>query len=288
MTVRVSPIMEPAIRPVAQFLAKHMHGGISADAWAQAMNVPWNPPASNHGFMLLDGEDVVGAYLAFYSSRVIDGSAEQLCNLGTWCVLPDYRLHSLRLTKSLLDQPGFHFTDLSPGPGVAKLNSRLGFQTLDSTITEMRALPWPSLPRGVVISSASDIIEQTLTGVDLAIYRDHRDAAAAHHLVIRAGSESCHVVYRKGSPGRIRKVPFVWILHVSNRSLFVKSARHVARHLLIRHGALAVRAELRVVGAPLRPTSVRQIPHIRRMYKSPYLRPDQIDYLYSELCCVQW
>ena len=56
--------------------------------------------------MLLDDNAVVGAYLAFYSERMIDGRAEPFCNLGAWCVLPSYRFHSLRLLNALLAQPG--------------------------------------------------------------------------------------------------------------------------------------------------------------------------------------
>ena len=54
--------------------------------------LPWKVDAPNHGFMLRDGQRVVGAYLAFYSERLIAGRMERFCNLGAWYVLPEYRL----------------------------------------------------------------------------------------------------------------------------------------------------------------------------------------------------
>ena len=79
--------------------------------------------------MLLDADGaIVGAHLAFYSEREIDGRAERFCNLGAFCVREEHRFHSLRLLKALLAQDGYHFTDLSPSGNVVELNRRLKFE----------------------------------------------------------------------------------------------------------------------------------------------------------------
>ena len=75
--------------------------------------------------MLLDGDTIVGAHLAFYSERMIEDRRERFCNLGAWCVQPDYRFHSLRLLKALLAQEGYTFTDLSPSGNVIGVNEKL-------------------------------------------------------------------------------------------------------------------------------------------------------------------
>ena len=125
--------------------------------------------------MLLDGDEVVGAQLAFYSERSIDGRRERFCNLGAWCVLPEYRFHSLRLLKAALGQQGYHFTDLSPSGNVVDINSRLEFRFLDTTTILVPNLPWPSRPGRSVISSDPALIERTLTGRDLrALSRPQR------------------------------------------------------------------------------------------------------------------
>ena len=76
------------------------------------MPLPWKMNAPNHGFMLRDGQRVVGALLAFYSERLVAGRVEQFCNMGAWCVLPAYRSHSIRLLIAMLAQEGYHFTCL--------------------------------------------------------------------------------------------------------------------------------------------------------------------------------
>jgi hypothetical protein len=63
--------------------------------------------------------------------------------------------------------------------------------------------------------------------------------------------------------------------------------RQLASHLLIAHGMVATLAERRIVDH--RPwLSVRIPPQRLRMFRSPTLTSEQIDYLYSELACVAW
>ena len=272
------------MRTVGEFLHEHLNRRLSAEAWMRAIDVPWKVSAPNHGFMAI-GESVVGVCLAFYSERTIKGRIERFCNLGAWCVLPNHRFHSLRLLKALLAQKDYHFTDLSPSGNVVALNSRLGFTLLDTTTVLVPNIPWPYWPGEGVISADPSLIEATLTGSDRKLYRDHRDAAAARHLLLVRANEHSHVIFRKD---RRKNLPlFASILYVSNCELFRRMARPLSRHLLICHGALATLAELRVVGQ--RPRLSILLDYSRpKMFKSSSLRPDQIDYLYSELTCVNW
>ena len=102
--------------------------------------------------MLRDGQRVVGVYLAFYSERFIADQVERFCNLGSWSVLPEYRLHSVRLLKALLAQDGYHFTDLAPSEKVESVNARLKFRYLD---TSMALLPAPALAHGAIAEPRS-------------------------------------------------------------------------------------------------------------------------------------
>jgi hypothetical protein len=129
------------------------------------------------------------------------------------------------------------------------------------------------------------LIEGTLTGRDLELYRDHATAGAARHLVLSRGGEWCYVVFRKD---RRKGLPlFASVLHVSNPALFRAMERPFARHLLIHHGALATLAEERIVGFRPRPSLRLRSPR-RKMFRSSSLGPAQIDDLYSELVCVSW
>jgi hypothetical protein len=280
--VEVRPIGPDDVSAVAEFLHAQLNERVPAEAWARAVDVPWPVERPNAGFMLIADGAVVGAHLAFYSERTIDGRRERFCNLGAWCVLPEHRFHALRLLKALLAQDGYHFTDLSPSGSVVGLNERLGFRFLDTTTTVVPNLPWPG--RGA-ISSDPALLERTLIGDQLRIYRDHAGATAARHLLLTRGGDWCYVVFRKD---RRKGLPlFASLLHVSNPALFRAMARPLARHLLLRHGAAATLVERAVVEHAPRLSLTVESPR-RKMFRSPSLEPAQIDYLYSELVCLSW
>lgn len=282
---RVSPIAATDLDRVGEFLNRNLNRRISSADWARAARVPWSVDAPNHGFMLLDENNIVGVYLAFYSSRAMKGRTERFCNLGAWCVAPKHRLHSLQLLRALLGQPGYHFTDLSPSGNTVPVNERLKFARLDTAAALMPNLPWLSWPGQHWVTSERAAIERVLAGRDLQIYRDHQHAQAAKHVVMTYRDEQCYVIFRRD---RRKNLPlFASVLYVSNPSLFQRMARIFGRHLLVRHRVLVTLMELRVVGG--QPAGSFLLRSSRpKMFRSDSLQPDQIDNLYSELVCVAW
>ncbi|WP_244550925.1 hypothetical protein [Bradyrhizobium sp. Rc2d] len=262
-----------------------MNTRIASAEWEAAITPPWACAQPNHGFLLRAGERIVGVHLAFYSERRMEGRTERFCNLAAWCVIDEYRSIGLRLLNALLAQKGYHFTDLSPSGNVVPLNSRLKFFHLDVASALLPNLPWPFWSPRVRIISEPGEIGQILRGRDLDIYRDHAHAAAARHVVIVKDDVPCYVIFRRV---RRKNLPlFASILYVSDRALFKRVAKYVFRHLLLRHGIPLTLAELRVVGVRPRPSIMLRSPR-PKMYRSANLRPEQIDYLYSELTCVAW
>jgi hypothetical protein len=288
VTVRVRPITDGDVGAVGRFLHAHLNPRVTAEAWARATDVPWAADAPNHGFFLVDDardDDVVGAHLAFYSTRAIDGQTERFCNLGAWCVLPEYRIHGLRLLKALLAQPGYHFTDLSPSGNVVEINTRLKFAFLDTTTALVPNLPWPTVPGRGVVTDDRAAIENALAGEERRRFRDHARLPAARHVLLVHDGRPCWVMFRKD---RRKGLPvFASILYVSDPEVLRAMARPFGRHLLVRHGALATLAELDVVKHRPRPSVLLRSPR-RKMYRSSRLGPKEIDYLYSELVCVAW
>src|SRR6476661_434989 len=112
--IDLMPIESSDLPRVGEFLQAKLNQRLSAEKWATCIKAPWDVHSPNHGYMLLDGSTIVGVYLAFYSERPVEGRRERFCNLAAWCVLPEYRFHSLRLLKALLAQSDYSFTDLSP------------------------------------------------------------------------------------------------------------------------------------------------------------------------------
>jgi hypothetical protein len=282
MTVELTPITDGDVPAVADFLCANLDDRVP---WALACSaVPWKVEAPNHGFMLRDGQRVVGTLLAFYSERLVAGRVERFCNMGAWCVLPAYRSRSIPLLEAMLAQEGYHFTVLSPDDGPQEILAWFRFRFLDTSAVLVPNLPWPTLPGRTRISADPDIIERTLAGTQLELYHDHAQALAAQHLVLIRGQTYCYVMFRRS---RCRGAPVVAvILHISNPVLFHRALLPLSRHLLVRHGLVATVADQRVI---------EHNPHLSfklkswpKMYRSESLEPGQIDYLYSELACVPW
>jgi hypothetical protein len=281
--VEAKPITDADTRTVAEFLHREMACRMSVADWHRYMIPPGDVEQPNHGYLLRENGRVVGAYLALYSERMIDGRPRRICNLGVWCVADEHRANGLRLVRSLLLQRGYTFTDLTPNQTVVALNTRLGFTSLDTTTALVPNMPWPVRSRRVRVVDAPNEIDRLLSVRDQTIYRDHA-ATAVHHVVLAKGDQSCYVMFRRERRKRLRI--FASILYVGNPDLFRDCARHFYRYLLLRHRIVATLSEIRVIGhRPGRAVIVAGWP---KMYLSEDLEPAQIDYLYSELTCRAW
>lgn len=286
MGARLSPITSEDVPAVAHFLTAQLNNRVPPERWSRAVRVPWDVEQPNHGFLLRDdGGAVVGAYLAYYSQQLVDGRREEFCNLGAWCVMDGHRHQGVRLLTRLLAQEGYHFTDFSPSGNVVELNRRLRFVDLDTTTDVVANSPLPRRPGAIRVSDDPQALLGTLSRAELELYRDHRRAAAAKHLLVSTPREHCYVVFRRDTRKRVRA--FGSILHVSNPELFRAAAGQVGAHLLTRHGIPATLVERRVVGGSVRRgvTLPRSRP---RMFRSGTLAPEQVGYLYSELTCLAW
>ncbi|MEZ0340654.1 hypothetical protein ACAG25_11800 [Mycobacterium sp. pV006] len=282
--VRLQPITSVDLHAVARFLHEELDPAVPVDRWASDIRPTWTVDQPNYGFMLCCRDDVVGVHLAVYSEREIDGVRQRFCNLAAWCVTDAYRAHALRLLRALLRQRAYHFTDLSPSTEVVKLNTRLGFIPLDTTTVAVPNLPWPLRTRGIRVYSSDRKIERVLHGDDLARYRDHRDAVAARQVVIAQGDNVCHVVFRCVPRKNIRR--FAALVYVSDPDLFRTAAPHFFQHLLLRYGMVATLIEKHVVDGDFAWSAT--VSPRAKMFRSATLRPDQIDFLYSELTNMRW
>ncbi len=283
----MEPICGSDLAEVGAFLHDHLNSRLSAGQWSAAIVPTWQDCSPNHGFLLRQQGRVVGVQLAFYSQRPVEGRQASFCNLGAWCVLEEFRSHGFRLLRAALAQRGYHFTDLSPSGNVVPLNRKLGFESLDTATALVPHRPL-GRSRGVRVVSDHARIEKQLSGRDLEIFRDHRHAAAAIHLVLVRGDEHCYVVARRD---RRKELPvFASLLHIGNPEMFNKHLSTFGRHLLYRRGLLCSLVEVRLLGR--QPASAYRVPAPRpKMFRScrgTALPADAVDNLYSELALVAW
>jgi hypothetical protein len=249
------------------------------------MKVRWEPSPSNFGYMLLEDDRVVGAYLAFYSRRLIDGSTEHFCNLAAWCVLPSSRLHSIRLLRALLAQEGYHFTDLSPSGNTIPVNLKMGFRVLPTKRCSVLNLPFYDLFSPVSVISARPHIRRLLDGDALRIFNDHEFAPAARHVLLKSAEAVCHVIFRKE---RLYQMPITaTVIYVSNPQLFERAINVFCRYVLLHHRAVITHVEERIAKIASSCCSYQTSGRLR-MYRSSSLGPAAVDYLYSELIALEW
>jgi hypothetical protein len=282
MAVSLRPITDDDRGTVARFLHEHYDPKVPVESFRGLFAANQSEARPNSGVMLVDGDDVVGAYVAYYSDRVVDGQVRRMCNLGTWYVLPSYRGHSFRMAKALLTQDGFHFLDLSPSEAVPALNKRLGFKYLPDRAVVLPALPWPW--RAASISSDPRVIQQALSGEELQLYIDHRHAPAARHVVLQHRGAVCYVVLRvvrrKGLPAAI-------VLHASRPEMLRSMIHPFGGFAFLRHRVVAVVVELRWLDGTVPGGSIPiRLPP--KMLRSPTLGPGDVDYFYTELPYLNW
>lgn len=285
--VTLHPILADDAERVSRFLHEHLNPRVSPSAWRHAILTTWpgiEPP--NHGFMLVSGTSVVGANLAFYSSRQIDGSTRRVCNLAALCVKDEFRAQTLRLIRALLKQQNYTFTDLSPSGNVITIDERLGFERLDTTTLARPNLVGFGRSDATVVTEVGEI-EGLLTGEDLRVFLDHRDCAAARHVVLQAAGRRCYVIFRIDKRKRLRT--FASLLHVSDPGLYLTYGAVLGPYFVRRHRALVTLVESRLLGgAEPHSRMWRRLAGRPKMFKSGQLVASQIDYLYSELTCVDW
>lgn len=283
--IEISPITEADATDAAQFLHDELNSDVSVAAWRVLLQPPWGSRGPNHGFLMRAEAGIVGVYAAVYSEREVEGTVVSVCNLAAFCVLEDYRTHSLRLVRAILKQPGYVFTDFSPSGNVVAMNERLGFRRLESATRLVVNLP--HLPsRGIRLTQDPEILSAILRGRDADVHRDHRAAAAARHLLVQRGDEYAYLVFRADSRKRLRL--FATPLYVGgSRQLLEAAWGDVRAHLMLRHRLAFTLAERRLL--QFAHGLGRELGNPRpKMIRGEALPPADVDYLYSELALVSW
>lgn len=271
----IEPITDALLPAFAQFLSLHMGVARSAQDWEQGLRRQWTLDLPNYGFALRDEGRIVGGIGAYYADRPIRGRIERFCNITSWCVLDAYRAQSMRMGMALLQQPGFHFTNFSPTPVVSSTLRFMKFKPLDESLAVAPNLP--ALATGLEIRCGRAAIEAALDGEQLAIYRDHADLPWLEHVLVGKAGRWCHIVYKRQ---RFRGLPAARIIYASDGERLSRAWTRLGAHLLARAIA-TTQVERRLLAALPRLAVVRS-GFTAKLYLSPSLRDEDIDYLYSE------
>lgn len=282
-SVTISPISDRDLDEVSRFLKQNMEPERELEFWQRVSSPPWSQQGPNHGFLLKVGGRIVGAYLAYYSERESAGQTFRLCNLGTWCVDPEHRFHSIRLLRAILAQEGYSFTDFTPSKRVVAINRRLGFTVLEGTritahVAALQVKGWRGA-RVLTGEEAQRCLDELGQGTTL---RDHQGVPGIEHAVLTDGKQACHLIFRNQ---RRHGIKLSLLLYASDPRLLRRHSVRLAWHLLKRHGAALILAEQRVAAGLCRLRKELGEPS-PRMLLSAGISSDEVDYLYSEMVCL--
>ncbi|MBF0339392.1 MAG: hypothetical protein HQL95_00335 [Magnetococcales bacterium] len=278
----IQPIGENDLDDVCQFLHERLNKKISPAAWKHALWQPnWIAHPPNHGFMIVDQEQVVGVFAALYSEQMIRGKPERFCNQNSWIVLEPYRHLSMELLRALLAQPGWNITMLTPNPVVTRVYETRRFQRLSDRVTVVPYLPLPRALGGRVITDRQEILE--LLSPDAARdCRNHRSFPWLHQVALGNALGYCHVVYKLGV---WKRLPAAKVLHVCDGRIFSRFHPAISRHLLRRHGVMTTHLPSRFL--PEIPLGAFEIIDTQpRMFWSEHLTEREITHLYTELAAL--
>lgn len=278
--ITIEPVTSEILNEFAQFLHEHLRNDRSPAQWAAELGESWNEARPNYGYVLRDAGRIVGGIGAFYKTRMIHGNPEKFCNITSWCVLDAYRQHSMRLAMSIINQPGYHFSDFTPTKVVSSTLKFFKFEPLDERVAVMLNLPWHPLNNSRVLHRAADI-EQALTADALQIYRDHAIFPWLQHLLIGENGRYCHVIFKKIT---FKGLPAAMIYYLSDAELFDRYCRYMSSYL-IKCGVVSTHVEMRFLTRLPWPGKIRS-GFNAKLFLSQTLTHRDIDYLYSELMAL--
>jgi hypothetical protein len=199
--------------------------------------------------------------------------------MAAWYVEPEHRKHSLTLMVRVTAQAGYHFTNFTPHPAVARILTHAGFQLLPAEVTAAPNLPLGRWRRSE-IHDRLDAIESVLNEDRRKVARDHADCPGLLQLAAGVRDEGyCHVVYRRGT---CRGLPSAVIHDISDHHLFTRFWPNIAAYFL-RRGLAATRIRTLSLGGSRLPLSVALADRHRLFCRSATLGPESIRTLYSEL-----
>jgi hypothetical protein len=246
------------------------------DKLTQHFAIQWQANDSP-GYVLVDGQQIVGFIATLTHFRQIRGQRQEICNLANWYVSPDHRRQSLMLLRESMRRRDVTYTAVSPIARVAKIIARMGWEELEThrrviypTLNFRPLRPRPEITVGDVSS--------LLSPEQLRIFQDHQ-GLPCEHAVLEHDGRQCYMVFvRKTS----RFKSSVRIDYLSDRALFCSCIRQFAGKLCRKLGVTSIAVHDRFLDDTKIPFSKRRPLRVPFMFRSDSLTAADIDSLYTE------
>src|SRR5262245_57960893 len=243
------------------------------------------------GWVLVDGDNVVGFVSTILGERTIRGETVRLCNTSSWIVKHDYRAHSLALHAKVIADKSVTVTNLSATPQVLKLLEKLGFTLMDKS--ERIILPVVTaktfMDRCEIVTEPR-AVEGALEGERLRFFRDHQ-LPYNHHILLRTRVGDCYVMMNrtlKAIRGNLR-LPFARVHHIAAPDIFVRHLEKLVVRVAASFKVVAMIVDDRMLhGAVPWHSFMRPGGKRKAAFRSERLAAEDIDGLYTEAVLLNY
>ena len=191
------------------------------EIWQRLFTNLWDQEDWCPGYVLDNGDELVGFLGGLNSETELNGEAHTVCNLTAWIVKDEYRSNSIMLLMPFLKRKNTSLTSLTSSPEAYKVYKKLGFKDID---TECRIIyPLPSVSRHYRVISAIDEVVAVLSPQQKKVFIDH-EGLDVKQLVISDGNEHCYLLMtRRLDRGHIHQLSNVELFRkaigATNRSI---------------------------------------------------------------------
>jgi hypothetical protein len=243
------------------------------------------------GWVLVDGDVIVGFVSTILSERTIRGEAARLSNTSSWIVKPAYRAHSLALHAKVIVDKSVTVTNLSPTVQVLKLLEKLGFTLMDKS--ERIILPVVT-PRSFMdrceILTRPSAVQNALNGENLRFFQDHQ-LPFHRHVLLRTAAGDCYVMLNRTlkTVGGSLRVPFARVHYIGVLELFVRHLEKLVARVAASLKVVAMIVDDRMLRGTvpwhsfMRPGGER-----KAAFRSKTLTAEDIDGLYTEATLLNY
>jgi acetoacetyl-CoA synthetase len=243
------------------------------------------------GWVLVDGDDIVGFVSTILSERTIRGETVRLCNTSSWIVKPEYRAYSLALHAKVIADQSITVTNLSPTARVLKLLEKLGFTLMDKSERIILPIVTPRtfMDRCEILTSPG-AVHDALDGENLRFFQDHQ-LPFNRHILLRAAAGDCYVMMNWTSKtiGGSLRLPFARVHHIGAPEVFARHLEKLVVRVAVSLKVVAMIVDDRMLQetAPwhsfMRPGGER-----RAAFRSKRLTAEDIDGLYTEATLLNY
>ncbi|MRI31600.1 hypothetical protein EOPP23_01155 [Endozoicomonas sp. OPT23] len=176
----------------------------SREIWQRLFTNLWERENWSPGYVLDNGERIVGFLGALFYKTELNGEDHTVCNLTAWIVEDAYRSNSIMLLMPFLKMKQTTLTSLTSSREAYKVYKKLGFRDIEQASRIL--YPVPSLCNSFKVLTSEDEVKPLLRKDELECYQNHQCLDIAQ-LVITDGSESCFLqITRRLGRGQIQKV----------------------------------------------------------------------------------